>query len=230
MPLPVSRYQRPEWARGAMPALAQSRSSALCVPESSPRERNRARRAATRRSAACADSALRNLAGSSAGPRMTKSLNMTSRRNRPWPEATKASSESRSWTSSASTSPRRPSARAWPVPTATTRTAIPVRAVKRGSRKSSSPESRVEVVEARVMLRAGACTACALLCACARASSTAPGSATSARASASSVTSAPARAIFTARLRRAENCGRPRCGVLQRTPARESVRAICRPA
>ena len=40
MPLPASRYQVPEAALASTPASFQSRSSALCVPLSSPRETN----------------------------------------------------------------------------------------------------------------------------------------------------------------------------------------------
>src|SRR5262245_18870927 len=64
-----------------------------------------------------------------------------------------------SWTSSTSASPLRPRARAGPLPTATTRTSIPVFSRNRGSSTSSSPLSWALVVVARVRDSTGACRA-----------------------------------------------------------------------
>ncbi len=49
-----------------------------------------------------------------------------------------------------SASPRRPNAIAWPLPTAITLTAMPVRRSNGGSTVSSNPASRIEVVVASV--------------------------------------------------------------------------------
>src|SRR5262249_29438887 len=64
-----------------------------------------------------------------------------------------------SWTSSTSASPLRPRARAWPLPTATARTSMPVSSRNRGSSNSSSPLSWALVVVARVRDSTGACRA-----------------------------------------------------------------------
>ncbi len=71
---------------------------------------------------------------------MTKSLYMTSRRWTPKPSATYFSSDGLWWTSSTSASPLRAKRMAWPVPTATTRTWIPVFFLNRGSMWSNNPE------------------------------------------------------------------------------------------
>ena len=69
-------------------------------------------------------------------------------RFRPQPSATNFSSAARSWTNSTSASPRRPMSSAWPVPTATTCTSMPVAAVKAGSRCGNRPDCSVLVVDA----------------------------------------------------------------------------------
>ena len=75
---------------------------------------------------------------------------ITSRRSTPKPSATNFSSASRSWTSSTSALPSRARRMAWPVPTAMTLTVQANFFSNGGIRASNSPESRVEVVEARV--------------------------------------------------------------------------------
>ncbi len=89
-------------------------------------------------------------AGSAAGPTRTKSLCITSRRWPAAPSATNFCSAAGECTSSTSASPRRPSSMAWPLPTARVLTCQPVSAVKAGSSSSSSPESWVLVVVARI--------------------------------------------------------------------------------
>ena len=159
MPEPSSRYQSPS---GATPAASQSRSSAWCVPLSSPREAKTASTAAIACSATTASAPPAIPAGSSAGPTMTKSLYITSTRSTPKPSATKASSAGREWTKTMSASPRLPVSSAWPVPCATTRTSIPLIASNSGRMWPKRPEASVEVVEATVMKRscaaAGAAT------------------------------------------------------------------------
>src|SRR6266851_4082126 len=151
MPEPVSLYHCPDAALMSMPASCQSRFSALSVPLSSPRDAKGAREAAIALKAATMSVPPATLAGSLVGPISTKSLYMTSRRPTPKPAATKASSDGVSWTSSTSASPCSPSLSAWPVPTATTRTAMPVFLVKAGRRWPKRPDCSVEVVEATVM-------------------------------------------------------------------------------
>ena len=151
MPEPVSRYQPPESAAASIPAARHSRSSALWVPLSSPRDANGARTLAILASAAGVSVMPAMRAGSACGPTITKSLYIASARARPWPSATNFSSASRSWTSSASPSPLAALRIAWPVPTATTRTSIPVLARNTGRMRSNRPEFRVEVVDWRTM-------------------------------------------------------------------------------
>src|SRR5512143_3626395 len=97
-------------------------------------------------------------AGSSGGPRRTKSLYMTSRRFTPKPDATNLSSRVRAWTNTTSTSPASPSLSAFPVPTATTSTLQPNFYSKGGRSTDRSPEFSVEVVvdiRSRSSARAG---------------------------------------------------------------------------
>src|SRR5215472_16150065 len=151
MPEPVSRYQSPPVCFTSMAASPQSRSSSSFVPLLSPRERNVDFAFAIFLKAATESVMPAIPAGSLVGPTMMKSLYMTSRRPTPSPAATNLSSAWRSCTNTTSASPRCPSASAWPVPTATTRTSIPVALAKAGSRWVKSPEFSVEVVDATVM-------------------------------------------------------------------------------
>ena len=99
------------------------------------------------------------LAGSAAGPTSTKSLYMTGTRLRPKPSATNFSSATWSCTKTTSASPRRAMSSAWPVPTATTRTSMPLAALKLGSRCANRPDCSVEVVEAMTIDFAASCAA-----------------------------------------------------------------------
>ncbi len=126
MPEPVSRYQLPLAPATSMPAFCQSASSALWVPLSSPREANGALAAAILVRASSASLLPLMPAGSAAGPTITKSLYITSWRSTPKPSATNCSSDGLWCTNSTSASPFFASSIAWPVPTATTRTSIPV--------------------------------------------------------------------------------------------------------
>src|SRR5262245_52513035 len=78
MPDPVSRYHLPLDRLGSTPASCHSLSSALLVPESSPREAKGAAASAIFLRASGADLSPAILAGSTAGPTMTKSLYITS--------------------------------------------------------------------------------------------------------------------------------------------------------
>ena len=75
---------------------------------------------------------------------------ITNRRCPAVPSATKACSAAGECTSSTSASPRRPSSMAWPLPTASVLTCHPLSRVNAGSSSSSSPESWVLVVVARI--------------------------------------------------------------------------------
>ena len=105
MPVPASRYQVPDAALASTPASFHSRSSALCVPLSSPRETNGALASAIFLKAATTSLEPAILAGSLAGPTTTKSLYITSKRFTPQPSATNFSSEGLSCTNSTSPSP-----------------------------------------------------------------------------------------------------------------------------
>src|SRR5690554_376945 len=155
MPLPSSRYQSPS---GSTPAFSQRRNSARLVPLSSPRDVNGARALAMAAKALAAVLALRTLAGSFAGPISTKSLYITSARPVACPFSIKRCSPLVSCTRRLSASPRRASSKACPVPTATTRTSMPLAFLNLGRIESNSPEFSVEVVEARMMYP----SACAL--------------------------------------------------------------------
>ena len=154
MPEPVSRYHAPS---GSTPAAFQSARSFLWVPLSSPREANTAPAAAMfLRDANTSRPA--TSAGSASGPTITKSLYITSSRSTPCPSATNFSSEGLWWTRRTSASPLLAIRMALPVPTATTRTPMPVCSRNPGRRTSNSPEFSVEVVEATVMNRSCADT------------------------------------------------------------------------
>ena len=132
MPEPVSRYQPPEAAPTSTPVAAQSPSSAWWVPLSSPREANGASAPAIFANAATASVMPVTPAGSAGGPTMTKSLYITSKRTTPCPSATNFSSADLACTSRTSPSPFAAFLIACPVPTATTRTSIPVFSVNLG--------------------------------------------------------------------------------------------------
>src|SRR6185503_9475223 len=151
IPEPVSRYHAPLAAARSMPASFQKRSSAACVPLLSPRDANGVFAAAIAFTAATVSLDPLILAGSAAGPTMTKSLYITSRRSTPKPSATNFSSASRSCTKTTSASPRLPMSSAWPVPCATTRTLIPVFAPNSGRMCLNRPDCSVDVVEATTM-------------------------------------------------------------------------------
>jgi hypothetical protein len=151
MPEPVSRYQGLRARSISTPASFQSLSSAAWVPLRSPRDTKGACAAAILRSASVASFSPPSRAGSAAGPTITKSLNITSWRPVAKPSATNRRSASRSWTSTTSASPRRAVSSAWPVPSATTRTSMPVCFVNAGSRCLNSPDCSVEVVDATTM-------------------------------------------------------------------------------
>src|SRR5579859_540244 len=133
---------------GVMPAVAQMASSLVLVPDLSPRETNGALASAIIEKASPPEARLRMLAGSLLGPTITKSLYITSSRLMPSPLSTKASSWARACTSTTSASPLAPSARAWPVPTATTSTRAPYFVLKSGRMAFSRPVSAVLVVVA----------------------------------------------------------------------------------
>jgi hypothetical protein len=96
------------------------------------------------------------LAGSAFGPMTTKSLYMTSWRLTPKPSAMNFSSAALSCTKTTSASPRRAMSSAWPVPSATTRTLMPLAFSKAGSRWPKRPDCSVEVVDDTVMKRSWA--------------------------------------------------------------------------
>ncbi len=150
MPEPVSLYQGPFVFAMSMPAASRRAASAASVPLLSPRETNGAFSSSIFFSAASMPSPF-TCAGSLFGPTSTKSLYMTSKRLTPQPSARNFSSAALSCTNSTSASPRRPMSSAWPVPTATTCTSMPVAFVKAGSRCLKRPDCSVEVVEATVM-------------------------------------------------------------------------------
>ena len=146
MPCPVAWYQPPA---GVIPACFHRSFSRALVPESSPRDTNSACAAAIFATAPTL-SRPRTPAGSLAGPTSTKSLCITNRRCPAVPSATNACSAAGECTSSTSASPRRPSSMAWPLPTASVLTCHPLSRVNCGSSSSSSPESWVLVVVARI--------------------------------------------------------------------------------
>ena len=147
IPNPASRYQLPEAAATSMPVAVQSFFSALCVPLSSPRDRKGTCNAAIFCRAAVTSALARIPAGSNLGPIMTKSLYITSKRLSPQPALTKSSSSSLECTKSTSPSPFLAFLMACPVPTATTRTVMPVSCVKTGKSASNNPEFCVDVVD-----------------------------------------------------------------------------------
>ena len=148
MPCPLSWYQG---ACGVTPTSSHRARSRLCVPESSPRDTNcdPARQIAARAAGPGSSSSIaRSSAGSSAGPAITKSLRMKVIRLRPCPARRNSSSSAGACTSRRSASPRRPSANACPVPTASTLTSRSgLSCSNRGTMASSSPESYNDVVD-----------------------------------------------------------------------------------
>ncbi len=110
IPCPSDRYHGPA---GVTFADAQSASSAVCVPDLSPRLANGACGGRDRRERLPRRlSVPATFAGSAAGPTMTKSLYMMSSRSRAWRSATNFTSSRYEWTRTTSVSPRRPSSSA----------------------------------------------------------------------------------------------------------------------
>src|SRR5438132_1190833 len=148
MPWPISLYQGPLSLPMSMPAAFQRSSSAIWVPERSPREMKDAPVDLMAFKASATSVMPLMPAGSLFGPIRTKSLYITGYRFTPKPSATNFSSCALACTNSTSASPRRPVSSAWPVPCATTFTAMPVLALNSGRMWPNRPESCVEVVEA----------------------------------------------------------------------------------
>src|SRR5690349_18104182 len=146
---------------GSMPADFHKDFSRKCVPELSPRETKRAPVCAIAFIACAADVTPLMPAGSFAGPMMTKSLYMTSRRLSILPSLTYFFSSSGACARTTSASPRAASASAWPVPMAIVFTVYPLSRSNIGTRTSRSPESCVLVVVDRMT---GERAACAAMC------------------------------------------------------------------
>ena len=148
MPAPARTYQSPA---GSTPA---SRQICLLLPVRpgvvAPGDEGRAAPGRSPANASAMEVEPRTLAGSAGGPTRTKSLCMTARRPSPWPSAMNRSSSSGEWARITSASPRRPSCRACPLPTATTFTSMPVCSRNSGTSTSSRPLSCVLVVVASV--------------------------------------------------------------------------------
>ena len=125
----------------------------MCVPLRSPRDTNGAPALLILRNASSVSSPPAIPAGSDFGPMMTKSLYMTGKRCTPWPSRRNCSSADFACTNTTSASPRRARSSAWPVPSATTRTSMPVFCSKIGRMCLKSPDCSVEVVDATVMNR-----------------------------------------------------------------------------
>ena len=155
MPCPVSRYQREAASvtplGGICPLIPHRRSSALCVPLSSPRLIN-GRCSSWISFSACAPVSTSSRSVSSAGPRMINSLRMTGRRLCACPAPTADNSPATSWTKAASTSPCSNKRSARPVPTAKKRISKPKSASANGVTNSRKPLLAVEVVAATVRL------------------------------------------------------------------------------
>src|SRR2546421_12931575 len=132
----------------SMPAAFQRSSSAIWVPERSPREMKGAPLDLMAFKASATSLMPLMPAGSLFGPIRTKSLYITGYRFTPKPSATNFSSCALACTNSTSASPRRPVSSAWPVPCATTFTSMPVVALNSGRIWLNRPESCVDVVEA----------------------------------------------------------------------------------
>src|SRR5262249_20165073 len=160
MPWPISLYQGPFSLPMSMPAAFQRSSSAIWVPERSPREMKGAPLDLMAFKASATSVMPLMPAGSLFGPIRTKALYITGYRLTPKPSATNLSSCALACTNSTSASPRRPVSSAWPVPCATTFTSMPVLALNSGRMWPNRPESCVDVVEATTMdlscARAGA--------------------------------------------------------------------------
>ena len=159
MPCPVSRYHGPFAFSRSMPETFHRSSSAMCVPLLSPRDTNGACAVWIFFSASTMSLPPATFAGSLFGPISTKSLYITGNRLTPSPSARNFSSAAFAWTKTTSASPRRARSSAWPVPSATTRTLMPVSFSKMGRRKPNRPDCSVDVVEATVMKRSCACAA-----------------------------------------------------------------------
>ena len=144
MPCPAETYQVSLSGSGRFAPFHRD-CSILWVPESSPRLTNGALAAAMAARASPAVLPL-ILAGSSAGPTTTKSLNMTSVRLMPLPSSTNFFSAAGACTSSTSTSQFLPCSSALPVPTATHLSSMPVSFLKASPRTGKSPVSSVLVV------------------------------------------------------------------------------------
>ena len=114
MPWPDSMYHSPF---GSRPASFHSDFSSTWVPELSPRDTKREPVVPIAFIASAAFIPL-IFAGSPAGPMMTKSLYMTSRRSCSLPSSTYFFSRLGAWQRATSASPRAASASDWPVPTA----------------------------------------------------------------------------------------------------------------
>src|SRR6516164_5010397 len=151
MPCPIDLYHGPASFLMSMPAAFQRLSSAIWVPERSPREMKGAPLALMLCSAKAAFLAPLMLTGSSFGPMMTKSLYITEWRFTPNPCAMNFSSASLACTKTTSASPRRAVSSALPVPWATTLTTMPVFCLNSGRMWPNRPESCVDVVEATTM-------------------------------------------------------------------------------
>src|SRR5262245_24252807 len=132
MPWPISLYQGPFSLPMSMPAALQRSSSAIWVPERSPREMKGAPLDLMVFKASATSVMPLMPAGSLFGPIRTKSLYIPGYRLTPKPSATNFSSCALACTNSTSASPRRPVSSAWPVPCATTFTSMPVLALNSG--------------------------------------------------------------------------------------------------
>jgi hypothetical protein len=122
------------------------------VPDLSPRETKRDWLSAMRLRASSAFGSPLIFAGSSGGPMTTKSLYMTRRRLDILPSATYFFSRPGACASVTSASPRAANAKAWPVPTEMVFTVSPLFFSNKGTSTSSSPESWVLVVVARMTM------------------------------------------------------------------------------
>src|SRR5262249_34987013 len=135
----------------SMPASCQSLSSAVCVPERSPREMKGDLASLILCSASATFFIPASCAGSLFGPIRTKSLYITGKRFTPCPSFRNFSSCALACTNTTSASQRRAVSSAWPVPNATALTVMPVFSWNFGNRYPNNPESSVEVVEATTM-------------------------------------------------------------------------------
>ena len=126
MPPPISLYQAPAFVTSRSAAF-HSRFSSASVPLLSPRETKGALRVPDRLEAATTSSAAFDLGG--IGRRADDDEIVPgdlAAELMPWPSAMNFFSASGSWTRTRSASPRRATSSAWPVPSATTRTSMPL--------------------------------------------------------------------------------------------------------